>query len=135
MSHITRIKTQIKNISALTLACQELGCQLLTNTPARWYNGVAECNYCIRWQETPYDVGVIQQADGTFRLEADFYRGHVSRKLGFPQGKTVEEQNLGRLLQGYSKHAVLQEATLNNMSLLSSAMQENGDLVLRLMTY
>jgi hypothetical protein len=51
MSHFTEIKTQIKDIEALRLACQEMGLTLLQNAAAqnqaqpfllnpssRWYN-------------------------------------------------------------------------------------------------
>ena len=37
MSHFTEIKTQIKDIEALRLACQELGLNLLQNAEARGY--------------------------------------------------------------------------------------------------
>ena len=37
MSHFTEIKTQIKDIEALRLACQELGLPLLQNSEARGY--------------------------------------------------------------------------------------------------
>jgi hypothetical protein len=37
MSHFTTIKTQIKDIEALRLACQEMGVSLLQNAEARGY--------------------------------------------------------------------------------------------------
>jgi hypothetical protein len=37
MTHFTEIKTQIKDIEALRLACQELGLTLLQNADARGY--------------------------------------------------------------------------------------------------
>ena len=37
MSHFTEIKTQIKDIEALRLACQELGLSLVPNADARGY--------------------------------------------------------------------------------------------------
>ena len=37
MSHFTSIQTQIKDIEALRLACQELGLTLLQNAEARGY--------------------------------------------------------------------------------------------------
>jgi hypothetical protein len=37
MSHFTEIQTQIKDIEALRLACQELGLDLLQNAEVRGY--------------------------------------------------------------------------------------------------
>ena len=56
MSHFTDIKTQIKDIKALRLACQELGLTLLQNTEARgYYENKIKGDYVVQLKG-PYDI-------------------------------------------------------------------------------
>ena len=137
MSHYTSIKTQIKDIGILENTCRDFGIDsLLRHTKARGYGSQSiECDYCIRWEGSPYDVAVVRQQDGTYSLTGDFYQGHIAQKFGHPQGKTEMELNLGRLLQAYAKHTVLQQASQNNLGLLSQENTDDGRVILRLMAY
>jgi hypothetical protein len=57
MSHFTEIKTQIKDIEALRLACQELGLSLVPNTEARgYYENKSKGDYVVQLKG-PYDLG------------------------------------------------------------------------------
>jgi hypothetical protein len=58
MSHITTIKTQIKDINALRAACTELGLPLLENASARGYaESTRHGDYVIKLGG-PYDIAV-----------------------------------------------------------------------------
>ena len=71
MTHFTEIKTQIKDIEALRLACAELRLTLLQNTEARgYYENKTKGDYVIQLKG-PYDIALNKQADGTFGLTAN----------------------------------------------------------------
>lgn len=136
MSHFTTIQTKIKSVTALASACQQLGVSLQHGVQARGYQGqLTECDYCIRWQNSPYDVAAIGQTDGSYNLKADFYKGYVADKLGYSQGKNEMEKNFGRLLQTYAKYTILEEACKNNMYVSGQETNAEGQIVLRLTTY
>jgi hypothetical protein len=95
MSHFTTIKTQIKDIEAVRLACQEMGLSLLQNAEARgYYENRTKGDYIIKLRG-PYDIALNKQPDGFFGLTADLWNGHVEQEVG---------QGYGRLLQLYGVH-------------------------------
>jgi hypothetical protein len=123
MSHFTEIKTQIKDIVALRLACQELGITLLQNVEARgYYENKTKGDYVIRLKG-PYDIALNQQKDGTFGLTADLWQGHVEKEVG---------QGYGKLLQLYGVHKATIEARKKGLSVLRK-QQANGSIKLVLM--
>ena len=64
MSHFTEIKTQIKDIEALRLACQELGLNLLQNAEARgYYENKTKGDYVIQLKGL-YDIACRSQQAG-----------------------------------------------------------------------
>ena len=101
MSHFTTIKTQIKDIEALKIACQELSLSVLQNAKARGYaSNETQGDYVIKLKG-PYDIAVNKQKDGTFGLTADFWDGHVEKEVG---------KNYGKLMQLYAVHKATREA-------------------------
>lgn len=98
MSHVATINVTIKDLTALADACERLGLDFRYGQKThRWYgewvkdyngenaayrNGVkpedyGKCDHAIRipGNAEAYEVGVVGQADGSFRLVWDFYRG------------------------------------------------------------
>jgi len=123
MSHFTEIKTQIKDIEALRLACAELGLTLLQNAEARgYYENKTKGDYVVRLKG-PYDIAVNQQADGTFGLTADLWQGQVEEEVG---------QGYGKLLQLYGVHKTFIKARKKGLSVLRRP-QQNGSIKLVLM--
>ena len=123
MSHFTEIKTQIKDIEALRLACKELGLALLQNAEARGYfENRTKGDYVIQLKG-PYDIAINQQADGTFGLTADLWNGHVENEVG---------QGYGKLLQLYGVHKATMEARKKGLSVLRRQKQD-GSIKLILM--
>ena len=87
MSHFTEIKTQIKDIEALRLACQELGLSLVPSTEARgYYKNKTKGDYVIKLKG-PYDIALNRQPDGTYGLTADLWNGHIEEEVGQGYGK------------------------------------------------
>ena len=123
MSHFTEIKTQIKDIEALRLACQELGLSLVPNAQARgYYENRTKGDYVIKLKG-PYDIALNKQKDGTYGLTADLWQGHVEKEVG---------QGYGRLLQLYGVHKATIEARKKGLSVLRR-QQQNGSIKLVLM--
>ena len=123
MSHFTTIQTQIKDIEALRLACQELGLALLHNAEARgYYENKTRGDYVIQLKG-PYDIALNQQPDGSFGLTADLWDGHVEKEVG---------KDYGKLLQLYGVHKATREARKRGLSVLRR-QQTNGSIKLILM--
>ena len=123
MSHFTQIKTQIKDIEALRLACQELGLNLLQNAEARgYYENKTKGDYVIQLKG-PYDIALNKQADGTFGITSDLWNGHVEKEVG---------QKYGKLLQLYGVHKATIEARKKGLSVLRREKQD-GSIKLVLM--
>jgi hypothetical protein len=117
MSHFTEIKTQIKDIEALRLACQEMGLPLLQNTEARgYYQQTTKGDYVIRLKG-PYDVALNKQPDSTYGLTADFWEGHVEREVGTGYGK---------LLQLYGVNKATIEARKKGLSVVRRPVKDGS---------
>jgi len=124
MSHFTTIKTQIKDITALQAAVQELGLTLLPQAEARGYaTQKLKADYVIRLHG-PYDIALQHQPDGAYGLTTDWWQGHVAREVGL---------NCGRLLQLYGVHKATVEARRKGYSVLRKP-QPNGGIKLILRT-
>jgi len=107
MSHFTSIDVQVKDIAALRAACQELGLDMLENTEARGYgSNRIHGDFVIRLKG-PYDVALQRQPDGTYRLTADLWQGHVEKELG---------NGFGRLKQLYGVHKATLESRKRGLS-------------------
>jgi len=123
MSHFTDIKTQIKDIEALRMACLELGVSLVPHSEARgYYENKTKGDFVIQLKG-PYDIALNKQPDGTFGLTADLWQGHVEKEVG---------KGYGKLLQLYGVHKATLEARKKGLSVLRR-QQQNGSIKLVLM--
>ncbi len=123
MSHFTTIKTQIKDVAALRLACQELGLPLLEKAEARGYGqNKRQGDYVIQLGG-PYDIALNRQPDGTFGLTTDWWEGHVEKEVG---------KDYGKLIQLYGVHKATIEARKRNLSVVRQARMD-GSIKLLLM--
>jgi len=123
MSHFTTIKTQIKDITALRSACEEMKLPLLQNTTARGFaEQTLKGDFVIRLKG-PYDIAVNPQPDGAFGLTTDWWDGHVAQEVG---------PNFGKLLQLYGVHKATAEARKKGLSVLRQP-QRNGNIKLVLL--
>ena len=117
MSHFTTIKTQIKDIEALRLACTELGLSLLQKTDARGYGGnKLPCDYTVRLKG-PFDIAVQKQKDTSFGFTSDLWEGHVEKEVG---------KSYGWLLQLYAVHKATKEARKKGHFVSRSAKQDGS---------
>ena len=107
MSHFVTIKTQIKDLAALSEACAELGFAVLDHAEARGYGGATHPGDHVIRLKGPYDIAVNQQPDGAFGLTCDWWDGHVEKEVG---------SHYGRLLQLYTVHKATREARRKSLT-------------------
>ena len=85
MSHIATVSVEIKNLNALGEACKRLGCQLVIGQKTALYysNQKQACAHAIKIPGTNWEVAVIDNGNGTFKLGFDGYgkEGKVITKL------------------------------------------------------
>ena len=122
MSHLTIGAVSIRDLAALETAAKELGGVFVANQKTyRWYGrrvqdtplpvGVKEadlgkCAHVIKLNGAEYDIGVVQQKDGSFRLMMDYWGPGQKLCQQFGRGK----DNLDKLMQSYSRHATINAA-------------------------
>jgi hypothetical protein len=102
-SHVARVDITINDLDALDAACARLGLKLARGqTSYKWYGAVGmteadlgKCTHAIKipgcWEA--YEVGVVENADGTFGLLWDFYHGGygLQERVGEDCKKLVAE--------------------------------------------
>ena len=90
MSHFTTVQTQIRDVSALREACQELDVELVENAEARGYGSNKRKGDLVIKLHGPYDVSVNRQPDGSLGLTTDWWGGHVEKEVGKGYGKLLQ---------------------------------------------
>ena len=120
MSHFTTIKTQIRDVEALSMAVKELGLTLAENARARGYaSNETKGDYVIRLKG-PYDVALNKTEGGAYGLTTDWWEGHVEKEVG---------ANFGRLLQLYGVHKTMIESRKHGR-LIRRQAQADGSIKL-----
>lgn len=143
MSHTTTIRgVKITDIAALRSAVAELqaqgvNCTLMENTKPRMYyaNQHGVCPYVLRLDNSPYDVGFDQQEDGSYVPVFDEWAGKVRGQIGAtcPLPNTEEgraQHAIGRLMQGYAKHAAMNAALAQGYMIESCETDQQGNVQL-----
>ena len=120
MSHVATVDIEIKDLAALRLACSEIGLEFREGQKTfkwygRWVNdysaddaayraGIDPKNYgkCDHALSVPgnskaYEIGVVKQPNGSYKLAWDFYSG------GFGLMEKVG-QKCGKLVSSYAGH-------------------------------
>ncbi len=124
MSHFTTIQTQIRDLTALSEACSELGVSLVPNADCRGYAGITRKAPHVIRLKGPYDIAVdpSKANDGTHGLTTDWWDGHVAREVGV---------GYGRLLQSYGVHKTEREARLRGLR-TTRRVETDGSILLTL---
>ena len=106
MSHFTKVDTQIADIEALKKALEAMGLRLEHNIPCRYYYG-QEVKENVAKLNGPYDVSFERDSNGTYNINADFWKGYVEQTIG-PNGATlmrsysIEKLKLETRKKGYN---------------------------------
>lgn len=138
MSHITTIKTQIFDLDSLERAAQTLGLELVRGTVPhdeagalryKWYGRPTACDHLLRVvgaASNTYEVGLIEQSDGSFALAYDPYCGGfgLMDKIG---------PNASLLMQGYAVARVY--ATMGHDHSIEHFTDAEGRVQMRLVAH
>ena len=102
MSHIIKVATNIKNVEYFKKALKEL-----TDFDVRendYYKGYSmsqeKADFVFKLKGCPYEIGLIKNYDGTYRLAYDPWQGHVEKIIGAGGSK---------LKQGYAYQNLVSE--------------------------
>lgn len=128
MSHIARIQLQIKDLDALADAADLLGCELVRHQKDfLWYAGRRNpCDHAIRVKNATsgtYEIGVIADGEGNYRLECDFWNSGGLRQIVGEGGQ--------KLRQTYAESAATRQAQRQGFR-VQRTVTENGVVRLQL---
>lgn len=116
MSHVVTFKLQVKDLDALERACGRLGLELIRGKKTfkwygRWVNdyhatdaayqqGIKTSDYgkcehaiAVKGNSGAYEIGVMQDKDGGYRLVWDFFGGGygLCEKISYTAGKDAQK--------------------------------------------
>lgn len=152
MSHWFSVKTKFTSISAISNAATKLGFPLRYRAICRGYNGHKQKCDMVLNLPGEYDLGFIQQEDGSYGVSADFWSSHISDWLSNPailqkaeqaaaemnkEGKYNEAQALlaeakiSKFMQAYNRFAVQELTEAEGLQYMESIL-EDGTVVLEL---
>lgn len=101
MSHVTALKIQIDDLDMLETAVEKKGGKLKRGQKKfkAYYGSGNSCAHAISMPGLEYEVGVTENADGTFGLQFDFWRGGREVLDGITQEYGVQKsiKSLDRL--------------------------------------
>lgn len=125
MSHLTKVKTSIKDLNAARAALQEMGHSLQGPGVVHGGGRAAQVEALL---PVPggHDVGFARLEDGTFEMVGDWF--YAGRKLG------GQDKFVGRMQQLYGVHKAISEAALQGYT-VERAADENGLIRLTLTRY
>lgn len=81
MSHVVKLSgIPVTNLDLLAAAAEALGCELVRGQKTHLYyaGNRAKCDHVIRVKDgsaRTYEIGVIENRDGAYTLQADFFNG------------------------------------------------------------
>jgi hypothetical protein len=121
MSHFSNIKTQIRNLTSLKAALNDLGIDWQEgDRPVRGYQGQTRTAQIVVAQENNYDIGFSWNGN-EYELIAD---------LQYWQQPLTVEGFLRKVSQGYAYHTVINESSQQGFQV--SEQQKNADGSIRL---
>lgn len=128
MSHFTTVETKINDLVCLKRACEDIGLvyeegsenQLATVKGWRGATQQAELSIHVTGQ---YDIGVRQNADGTYALSADWWGIEEETE----QKQEVLQQ---KLIQRYAFHKAKTEAEKQGFSIDEEMVENDGTIKL-----
>lgn len=140
MSHTTTLKSVvIRDVAALAAAVAELqaakiNCELVRDTKPRMFYSTqhGKCDYVLSLPTCRFDVGFDKQADGTYVPVFDEWQNHIGAVIGVPgySGQDKTQAQIGRLMQGYAKHAAINAAVSQGYMVESSTVDAEGNVQL-----
>jgi hypothetical protein len=130
MSHFTTVETKINDLVCLKRALEELGLeyeeasQQQLATVKGWRGATSQADLSIH-VTGKYDIGVRQNADGTYALSADWWA--INEELGEAENSTKLQQ---KVIQRYALNKARVEAEKQGFSLDQETLETDGTIKL-----
>lgn len=96
MSHFTKITTEIKDLETLKRAVTNMNLRLEHNTKCRYYYDSQIREHVIKLPGK-YDVAIEERGDGTYDIDADFYKGYVEKFIGKQGSELLRQYSIEKL--------------------------------------
>ena len=124
MSHMVKLKLKINSLESLKKIVEQLGYVFCEGqTKAKYYGGnTAKCSHVIKVPGTNHEIAIIDNEDGTYTLQADFY--------GI-EGKVLKEA-YEKIEQLYTVEVTASAARRKGMSVLESWTLDRNTCELRI---
>ena len=125
MSHFTKVATKINDLIALKKALEQLGWKYRAadgGVEVRGWRGQTT-RAALAIDMGKYDVGVVQQADGTYALEADWWGVETTRGL-------KEDEILKEVNAKYAYQRVVAAVEEQGYTVDENAVQADGSVKL-----
>lgn len=122
MSHITQVKTQITDLAVLQAAVEEKGWQWMEGQRTHQYyaRSAGRCDHAIRIPGAKYEVGVVNQGDGTYSIAYDSYGpGGLRPHLGY---------DAAPLIQAYATHKTIREVARLGHRIVAQQVLADGSV-------
>lgn len=118
MSHFSNIKTQIRNLSALTAALDSMGVDWKGPKKVRGYRGQTRTAEIVIEQDNDYDIGFSWNGS-EYELVTD---------LQYWQQPLSVEGFLKQVTQGYAFHTVINESVKQGFQVAQQQKNEDGSI-------
>lgn len=124
MSHNNQYTSQMTSLDTIALTCARMGLTLMRHqTTSRFYQDQqASCQHAIAIPHSRFEVGLIQQADGTYTMNMDVYDPVLKDTMG-PKGH--------KFLQQYAAAAAIAEAKQHRRVQVKETLLKNGNIQLQ----
>lgn len=123
LSHTSQVQCKIQSINAVKKACDTMGLTFQEGGTYRVYGGANNAEYVIKLKNSPYDLGLVKQPDGTYDIKCDFWGTHVAKEVG---------ENCGLILQETAAQAAIEAAQMRGVSIYRTYDYEREEIVLEL---
>ena len=144
MSHVVSVDIQLKDLNAVVRACERMGWEFCEGQETfewygRWVNdydgedaayklGIkpedyGKCTHAIKVPGAQYEIGLIQQADGSYAPVWDYWGPGGLDKLR-------EENGMDGFMQLYGVEAAKNQLTANGVFGITEHTNEKGHIVL-----
>jgi hypothetical protein len=129
MSHLTTVKTQIKDMIAAADAAKELGCQFTKGGRVRYYYSTSDADYVLHLPGK-YDLGFKKESDGTYSFVCD--NELLSGSFGRNDASRVHlGEDAQRFRQSYASHVVQRAARRKGVSAFATK-RDDGCVIVNL---
>lgn len=119
MSHFTNIKTQLRNLTSLKSALNDLGIDWKEGaSPVRGYQGQTRTAQVVVEQENNYDIGFSWNGE-EYELVAD---------LQYWQQPLSVDGFLQRITQRYAYHTVVKETSHQGFQIAQEEKNQDGSI-------